>query len=107
MADRELEKIKEHFDAVISDNKREMLADNGEIKLEIKTLHDKIDRLKEVMNGRIKKLEIKQARREGAESVSQTTQINWTKIVIGLITIIGGAIGLATLLAQALTKGSI
>lgn len=107
MADRELEKIKEHFDAVISDNKREMLADNGEIKLEIKTLHDKIDRLKEVMNGRMKKLEIKEARREGAESVSQTTQINWTKIVIGLITIIGGAIGLATLLAQALTKGSI
>lgn len=107
MADKELEKLKSHFDAVIAKNREEMLADNAEIKLEVKQTNDSIIKLERTMDNRVKELEIINARREGAESVNKPILVNWTKVILAVTGVASAAIGLALLLAQSITRTSI
>lgn len=100
----QLDKLKEHFDKVISDNKAEMLADNAEIKLEIKQTNDKIEELKDKVDKRVKPIELAEARRQGLESAKGGDGSDWKKLTFMIVGIIATAVSLALLIAQAYIK---
>lgn len=58
----------------------------------------------ETMNGRVKTLELSEARRQGRESVSNGSDLDWKKLALQLVGILatGAAIGLA--IARAVLK---
>lgn len=83
----EIEEIKNHL---------------AELSVELRNNNTAIDNLKDVMNGRIKALEVAEAKRQGRESVVASAQVPWGKIILGIIGLGGAAIGLATIVAQSL-----
>ena len=57
-----------------------------------------------LINGRVKKLELDAARREGRDSVLNTQDLSWKKVTMQLLTILTTASAIAYLIAQYVLK---
>lgn len=80
-----------------------------ELKELIKELSKKVDKNNDMtetgfktMNGRVKTLELYQARQEGIQSVNRPVNINWTKIIIAIVSVATAALSLAALIVNKL-----
>lgn len=103
----ELEKLKQYFDAQLKEMRQEFMADNGEIKSQVQAGIAATDNLKSVMNGRVKKLEIKEARREGAESVTKPTSgisMISKNVIAGVVALAIAAVALARTIVEYVIK---
>jgi tetrahydromethanopterin S-methyltransferase subunit B len=101
----ETDKIKKHVDSQARQLKKDFMADNGEIKAQVQAVNQLVEDLRKIMNSRVSKLELSEARREGRESASVAQPVNWNKIILGIIGLATAAIGLAYILAQNIGKG--
>lgn len=101
MPDSTEKRIREYIDDKMAQHSSQV---QTLVQEEAGKLGGKIDGLKDVMNGRIKKLEIAEARRQGRESVAKTPQINWSRIVIATLGVASAAISLALFIATKVLK---
>jgi hypothetical protein len=101
----ETDKIKNHVDKQARQLKSDFMADNAEIKAQVQASIRATDDLRKDFNGRVGKLELANARREGRESASTGAGLNVNKLMLGVIGLASAAIGLAFLLAQIIGKG--
>jgi len=71
------------------------------IREDIKQLGDKVTAGFEKMNGRVKKLELDNAREEGRRSIMVSQgSVDWPKVTLSLAKSLGIGLGIAYLIAQ-------
>lgn len=87
------------------------MSDIGEIKNDIKDIRadvkevvQKVDAGFSTMDGRVKNLELEQARQQGRESVMKGSNMDWRKLSGGLILILGTSLSIAYVIIERLVK---
>lgn len=99
---KEFDGLKDHIESEITKARKENMEAMSVTNLKIERVNDSVVGLEKTMNGRIKKLEISEAERRGAERVSRPLTVNWGKLLLAIVSVLGAAIALATTLAQIL-----
>lgn len=96
------QKFKEHLERLEENN----VANKAELTVEIQNVAELVRQLEKTMNGRLKDLEIKDAKREGREERDNGGKtVNWTKIIVMAFSIALAALAVATQLAKNASQG--
>lgn len=101
----ETDKIKKHVDNQVRQLRRDFMEDNGEIKAQVQASIRATEDLRKDFNGRVSKIELSEARREGRESADKGQPLSSNKVIMAIIGLASASIALAFLLAQIIAKG--